>query len=71
MKGTDMRAFPTVREEGSWALQEEGMTLRDYFAAKAMSGALASMSDGEDWPTKALVKYVYVVADAMIEERDK
>lgn len=49
-----------------------GMTLRDYFAAKAMQGLLAQscgvamLSD-----PKADAKYAYDMADAMIAERAK
>lgn len=44
-----------------------GMTLRDYFAAKAMQGMLAA---GEGVPSEKLAKWAYDVADAMLAERD-
>jgi hypothetical protein len=46
------------------------MTLRDYFAAKAMQGELASQSEGATWgdPDKLAV-YTYVIADAMMRAR--
>lgn len=43
-----------------------GMTLRDYFAAKAMQGLFAA---AENYQTKELVDYAYEVADAMLEAR--
>ncbi|WP_343577975.1 hypothetical protein [Pseudomonas sp.] len=48
-----------------------GMTLRDYFAAKAMQAMIAN-----DWPiyddesTKHLTGYAYRMADAMLAARD-
>ena len=52
----------------------KGMSLRDYFAAKAMQGELASQNIDESWPERSddhLAKRCYHVADAMLEERDK
>lgn len=46
----------------------EGMTLRDYFSAKALMGMLAH---GDPRKTEYLVKDAYALADAMIEEREK
>jgi hypothetical protein len=50
----------------------EGMTLRDYFAAKAMQGILAGthpiVKETEPLPTVARVAYAQ--ADAMLEARD-
>ena len=50
------------------------MTLRDYFAANAMQGMIASGIttdiDGE-YVFQRRAKMAYVVADAMIAERDK
>jgi hypothetical protein len=45
------------------------MTLRDYFAAKAMQGMLSENS-GIRYPTDELVKFAYKVADAMMKERE-
>ena len=44
-----------------------GMTLRDYFAAKAMQSAAE-----EAWTTaEALAVWSYGIADAMLKERNK
>ena len=45
----------------------EGMTLRDYFAAKAMQALLAKTgwSDFKD-----ITRGAYVIADAMLKERE-
>jgi len=45
-----------------------GMTLRDYFAAKAMQGMLAA---SENYPTTELAMYAYQVSDDMLLEREK
>jgi hypothetical protein len=65
-------AFPTcgiqyTTEGKSWATG--GMTLRDYFAAKAMQGELAN--EAKDWKGsyQYLAKRAYVIADAMLEAR--
>lgn len=46
-----------------------GMTLRDYFAAKAMAGFLASETDAPTFGQ--LAKFAYQCADAMLAERAK
>jgi hypothetical protein len=50
----------------------EGMTLRDYFAAKAMQGILAGthpiVKETEPLPTVARVAYAQ--ADAMLKARE-
>lgn len=46
-----------------------GMTLRDYFAAKAMIGFLAS-DGGTGFSTKDLACACYVMADAMLKARE-
>jgi hypothetical protein len=56
-------AFPTER---ALPEQRSGMTLRDYFAAKAMQGLLANNNIG----AQQLAQAAYVVADAMLEVRD-
>ena len=62
-------AFPVIGAAGS---QEDygGMSLRDYFAAKAMQGFAA---DGADtWPSaEELAHDAYRLADAMLAVRAK
>jgi hypothetical protein len=64
-------AFPHVFDDtqNKQRVVFTGMTLRDYFAAKAMQGWLASFV--EDAPTNVhlLAKYSYEVADAMLNRR--
>lgn len=74
MKLTGGPAFPTLADNGH-AMNQDGMTLRDWFAGKAMQGlwanatALAQMPSGsEAW---AIASVAYEVADAMLKERSK
>ena len=57
-------AFPLVREwaAGPWE-HEAGMTLRDYFAAKAINRI------GKDTNYENLAKHAYAIADAMLKAR--
>jgi hypothetical protein len=66
-------AFPTLPEHGanSGCL---GMTLRDYFAAKAIQGLLANpklekqiLTAGQSW----IEASAWAVADAMMKVRDE
>ena len=58
-------AFPYFGHTG-WS-QGNGMTLRDYFAAKAMQGLLSSDVNA---PLETFVKQSYKVADAMMKARE-
>lgn len=77
-KETGDSAFPwqEVLIDGngnSWSNQREGMTLRDYFAGKAMaaliSGAMADGSPFADEDGKIVSKYAFFIADAMLKAR--
>jgi hypothetical protein len=57
-------AFPTVMLDKP----EGGMTLRDYFAAKAMQG-LVENANWRGMPEDALAKESYKLADAMLKAR--
>jgi hypothetical protein len=63
----DISAFPKTPfiEIGT---PQNGMTLRDYFAAKAMQGLLASEVNA---PLKTFAKQAYTMADAMMEVRNE
>lgn len=50
---------------------ENGMTLRDYFAAKAMQGMFASSLVPQNVTNEELSIEAYKVADAMLKERLK
>jgi len=59
-------AFPTTTEHG-FNSGQEGMTLRDYFAAKAMQGLLSDTSIKSTPDQFAFNSYM--VADAMMKAR--
>ncbi len=72
-------AFPT----GTWEYdgqgnvlpyQQVGMTLRDYFAAKAMaayvSGHIAHYGHESYWDVDSLSSQAYRLADAMLRARE-
>jgi len=65
-----MNAFPTLRQiespYGAFVTSENGMTLRDYFAARAMEAMLHGTTGREN-----IAKYAYAMADSMMEEREK
>ena len=68
----DIRAFPTYH--GGYAkCDADGMTLRDYFAAKAMQGAIAHGLFNADKANVGYAEYIaniaYVYADAMLKAR--
>lgn len=55
-------------------LAHSGMTLRDYFAAKALNGLLSQLNDDVGIgpaPDKQLSRLAYWYADAMLAEREK
>jgi hypothetical protein len=62
---TGGQAFPNEGFNG-WGKPEEGMTLRDYFAAKAMQGMLADPNTPE---IIDIAGAAYEVADAMLRAR--
>jgi hypothetical protein len=67
MKNTNTggSAFPSKREHTT----KEGMTLRDYFAAKAMQ-SLILKSTGADFEIPDAAEDAYSYADAMLKARE-
>jgi hypothetical protein len=64
-------AFPTPTHN----LQNDGMTLRDYFAAKAMQADMSTYSqdliyESPEWFVARAEKW-YEVADAMLKARSR
>jgi hypothetical protein len=70
MKPDDDYAFPRepTRFEPATSTQN-GMTLRDYFAAKAMDGLISAQKGTR--PTSEIALDAYNVADAVLAERAK
>jgi hypothetical protein len=66
------KAFP--RADGRYdssVSNEQGMTLRDYFAAKAVQGLLSGLlANGQDIHWSELARNAYWQADAMLKARD-
>jgi hypothetical protein len=63
-------AFPIDAHESADRCIYTGMTLRDYFAAKAMQGNLASMVEGQEFDPSIGAEWAYKVADAMLKARE-
>jgi len=57
-------AFPFSPSDNSTIKPQQGMTLRDYFAAKAMQAFIKKYSHEGDVSRNA-----YIVADAMLKAR--
>lgn len=64
-------AFGTFHKAGNCAVRQGGMTLRDYFAAKAMQAGISTLRSGEDFDEDEFARTSYNVADAMLRERAK
>ena len=73
VKHEDERAFPVTMEDGRGeSMTNLGMTMRDYFAAKAMEGFLSGPMNRVEFEGDADVARIsYVMADAMLAERAK
>lgn len=65
----DKMAFPSVVDDGETMSWDRGMTLRDYFAAKAMQSVLdqKDVHDGRVCDNTAWI--AYRMADAMMKAR--
>ncbi len=48
-----------------------GMTLRDYFAAAALTGFCSIESSVHDWLPERMAVYAYQQADAMLKAREE
>jgi len=65
----DIPAFPQYKYHPDPF--SHGMTLRDYFAAKAMQAILAHPDSRTDVDASVYAKGAFVMADAMISAREK
>lgn len=61
---TNKSAFP-LHDAGHGSAFDKGMTLRDYFAARAMQSMLNNSSNYE-----SIAKYAYKMADEMMKARE-
>jgi type IV secretory pathway TraG/TraD family ATPase VirD4 len=62
-----MKAFPIAIKD---VVLEDGMDLRDYFAAKAMQGFCANISRDLSANIEFFTRTAYRVADAMMEAKN-
>lgn len=60
-------AFPSVVD----GYIQDGMTLRDYFAAKAIQGLMANPETNRAWGVHDNARYAYEQADAMMQARER
>jgi hypothetical protein len=69
-------AFPTTKPLDYWGDPNQGMTLRDYFAAQALQGFLpdAFQEAPDNYPAKRLAPFwagmAYQLADEMMKARE-
>lgn len=63
-------AFPGEKNTTNKSTLNSGMTLRDYFAAKAMQ-AYVQNNYRMDLKDEDIAIYAYQIADAMMKEREK
>ena len=63
-------AFPWQIDNGETMRGHKGMTLRDYFAAKAMQALLSNTDWRLDCDIDDTAKTAYMTADAMMKARE-
>jgi hypothetical protein len=61
-------AFPSTQGTTEW---REGITIRDYFAAKAMQGLISNFKGDVSTNYEIISAVSYEMADVMLEEREK
>ena len=69
-----MKNIPAFPLEMVYTQENEkfnGMTLRDYFAAKAMQGMLAACAGWSENAQERLAKCSYKMADEMLKRREE
>ena len=66
-----VKGFQTRAGQGFVNIEARGMTLRDYFAAKAMQAILSDPDVTDIAKTKLWISITaYAMADAMLKERE-
>jgi hypothetical protein len=69
MKDKNKPAFPFVAEDHTGMMINMGMTLRDYFAAKAMQAIVSKEASHVSW-VDDYANNAYKMADAMMKARE-
>ena len=67
-KSENPPAFAAMSATQYYSCVQEGMSLRDYFAAKAMNGMNILAWKTEDY--SILIERAYLLADAMLKQRE-
>jgi hypothetical protein len=63
-------AFPCGYHPEGNSADQQGMTLRDWFAGQALAGLCASTTHDDSPGTALLATWAYQQADAMLKARD-
>jgi len=61
-------AFPNTGDDNEWT---SGITIRDYFAAKAMEGLISAFKGDVSAEFDIISIVSYKMADAMINQREQ
>ena len=69
-KPTNPPAFPSSVDDGETVKYMLGMTLRDYFAARAIEGASVSAISNIRYNPDLLAADAYALAGAMLKTRE-
>jgi hypothetical protein len=68
-KETGGAAFPVHAQGDPRYTDEKGLSIRDYFAAKAMLGLIQAYTDSDERAYASCANTSYAMADAMMEAR--
>jgi hypothetical protein len=68
---TNTPAFPFVAEDETGTMINMGITIRDYFAAKALPIAIQEMNEAESYDLNDSASLAYSYADAMMKAREE
>ena len=63
-------AFPWAVDDGQKIVGNKGMTLRDYFASKAMQPINSQAIDYAKAEASDMARKAYMIADAMLKARE-
>jgi len=77
MKNNGGSVFPLINSEpgdyGSvlYAMQNTGLTVRDYFAGQALTALCTNRRYEDKTDVNVIAEFAYLIADTMIAEREK
>ena len=63
-------AFPMGYHPEGNSNDHSGMTIRDYFAAAALTGYLGNPEGNSKWEISDVAQFCYSTADAMLKARE-